>query len=721
MDFKAITHDFMEEYLDMIGIPTKGFFNCINPDHPDINPSMMFDPNRGKCHCFSCNADYDLLDVIGIEEGIDTPGDRLKRAIEIFPEIAEYTDSAEDDFKEDLEQDGTPEAPETRKQSEPEPNRDTRTEDQRKHDRDILRASANSPESVKEWAKRGIGPGTVQRFNLGYEGNYDHFRRGSGENAYTGYHAPVLIIPSPEDPTAGVLRNIAPGVTKENRYDVKGPKQPFNTAPLRDNRADHVFICEGEIDGLSIYEAGQRNFTALGSAANARQFLKALEKPGINNKILILLLDNDSTGERTARELYEAIAAMHKDLFPFIPSGFYPDGVKDPNEYLQKAPAQFKTALSKALEQARKEKQAEQLRKAEEYRKGTSVLNVLGAFKDNLGRPTPIYPTGFPQMDTNFFGGGLHGRSLIIIGALSSAGKTTLIHQTADQIAESGKDVMIFSLEMSTEELIAKSISRLTYWITQKEGTGTAIAKTMLGITDGGRYSNYSSQEIDLIDRAVKYYEQRIAPYMFIFEGMGNVTVIPTGEKQEQPSIRERVEEHITRTGRRPVVVVDYLQILAPINDRATDKQNTDKNVLELKRIARDFNIPVIAISSMNRDSYGKPIDLSSYKESGAVEYSSDILLGLQFLGQSDKVPKKNGEGLKYKHVDIEEAKRRNPRDMELKLLKNRNGSMVNNTQHFYYYPMFNVFEERETPETVTDWEDETGDYEEDYDIEELF
>jgi replicative DNA helicase len=51
---------------------------------------------------------------------------------------------------------------------------------------------------------------------------------------------------------------------------------------------------------------------------------------------------------------------------------------------------------------------------------------------------------------------------LYIVGAMSSLGKTTFVTQIGDQIANNGTDVLIFSLEMSRYELMAKSISRLT-------------------------------------------------------------------------------------------------------------------------------------------------------------------------------------------------------------------------------------------------------------------
>lgn len=127
--------------------------------------------------------------------------------------------------------------------------------------------------------------------------------------------------------------------------------------------------------------------------------------------------------------------------------------------------------------------------------------------------------------------------------------------------------------------------------------------------------------------------------------------------------------------------MVDYLQILAPFNDRATDKQNVDRAVLELKRISRDFKIPVLVISSFNRVNYREAVSMESFKESGAIEYSSDVLIGLQLRGAGES------------GFDPTEAKQRNPRDVEAVVLKNRNGP-VGARIRFRYYPVFNFFAE---------------------------
>ena len=104
-----------------------------------------------------------------------------------------------------------------------------------------------------------------------------------------------------------------------------------------------------------------------------------------------------------------------------------------------------------------------------------------------------------------------------------------------------------------------------------------------------------------------------------------------------------------------------------------------DKSVLELKRLARDLNAVIIGVSSLNRMSYNDAITMSAFKESCAIEYSADVLIGLQLAGVG---------GDKF---NVEQAKQENPRKIEVKVLKNRNGPVVP-SYLMYYYPADNLF-----------------------------
>lgn len=319
-----------------------------------------------------------------------------------------------------------------------------------------------------------------------------------------------------------------------------------------------------------------------------------------------------------------------------------------------------------------------------------SVAAYLPTFLDDIGNLTPPIPTGFQKLDT-LLGGGLH-TGLYILGALSSMGKTTFILQLANQLASSGNDVLFFSLEQSRAELIAKTLSNLTATIEAAESgqyvgeakqlNANALpnAKTALQITDPTRITN--AEEDKLLKAAMNVFNL-YAAHLWIIEGE---------EDLGAEKIRSYVEQHIKITGNTPIVFLDYLQILKAKDPRQTDKTNVDKSVSDLRRIAREFNAVVFAVSSLNRSSYAKAIDMDAFKESGGIEYGSDVLLGLQSI---DMTIAENSREVAKNIERTQKTKRQLVRKVELKILKNRNG-ITGKAQQFLYTSPFNVFEEAE-------------------------
>jgi len=304
----------------------------------------------------------------------------------------------------------------------------------------------------------------------------------------------------------------------------------------------------------------------------------------------------------------------------------------------------------------------------------TASSAQMDAFRAEILRNTscPAVSTGFDSID-RIMDGGLYPE-LIILGAISSLGKTTLFTQIADNIAQSGRDVLIFSLEMGRHELMAKSISRQSLSIAIERTGRTQDAKTVRGVLDGSKWATqYSPAEKEILEASMNTYAG-YADHIFIQEGIGDIGV---------KHIRAAIEKHMEYTGREPVVFIDYLQILAPYNERYSDKQNTDKAVMELKRISRDYRLPVVAISSFNRGNYNGPVKMEAFKESGSIEYSADTLIGLQLPGIKGTSSEE----------EIAAAKQRNPRPVELVILKQRNGQ-IGGKANLLYYPMFNTFKE---------------------------
>lgn len=297
--------------------------------------------------------------------------------------------------------------------------------------------------------------------------------------------------------------------------------------------------------------------------------------------------------------------------------------------------------------------------------------NIIGYHLDNQSRRDKYkpYATGFKELDS-VLDGGLH-EGLYILGAISSLGKTTLALQIADQIAESGRSVLFCSLEMSKYEVVSKSISRLSLEIAEEEVYASTTRDIMMW-----RVKNEKRKKN--IFNSIKRYSETIGESIRIFEGTGDVGVDEI--KQSLEVLKEHNKE-------MPVVFIDYLQILKQYDMRATDKQNIDKAVSELKRISRDYKIPVFIISSFNRSNYSSQVNMSSFKESGAIEYSSDVLLGLQFANLE-------GNNTNERLQEIDDLKKRIPREVELKVLKNRNGR-TGDSILYDYDPRYNLFKEQ--------------------------
>lgn len=299
----------------------------------------------------------------------------------------------------------------------------------------------------------------------------------------------------------------------------------------------------------------------------------------------------------------------------------------------------------------------------EEYKR-LSATHYLDKLKENLLRSKDkidLINTGFNKLNEAIYG---LSEGLYIIGAPPGLGKTSYILQMADNLAKGGYSIMYFALEMSREELISKSLSRISF-LNNMCGKPLTTKDILIG---------NMQNEINTINQVESWFNKYkdISDNLFILEGVADMSV---------KDIRSKVKTHISHTSTKPIVFVDYMQILAPINYKGTDKQNMDSTIIELKRISRDFKIPVIAVSSLNRANYNVPMTMQAFKESGAIESTADVLLGLEY------------SGVDFSGFDIDKAMAKNPREINLKVIKNRNWKSGNKIRYLFYSE-FNFFEE---------------------------
>ncbi len=149
------------------------------------------------------------------------------------------------------------------------------------------------------------------------------------------------------------------------------------------------------------------------------------------------------------------------------------------------------------------------------------------------------------------------------------------------------------------------------------------------------------------------------------------------------------VKEYISRTGVKPVVMLDYLQIITPLSTHQTTKDVVDYNVRVLKKLQTENDLVVLVISSLNRHNYLTPIDFSSFKESGGIEYTADVIWGLQLSVMNEELFDREAK-LKAKREAVNEAKATHPREIELVCLKNRYG-ISSYSCNFKYYAKYDL------------------------------
>ena len=490
----------------------------------------------------------------------------------------------------------------------------------------------NDPAAVQYLSFRGISQDTATAYKLGYD-------------TRTGF----LIVPTSR--YYYVARNTNPEA--ENRYNnPKGAKiELFNAQAIYNEESRPVFIVEGAFDALSIIEAGGLA-TALNSTSNYKKVLDMVKKQ-TTKSTLILCLDNDAAGAKATAELETGLKELNISYITADICGEY----KDPNEALKADRMAFFDAV-KATE-----------RRTSKPDNTSDYISLFMAGEIEELKENATRKTGFANLDAET--GGVYP-GLYAVGGISSVGKTTFIYQMADQMAAAGQHVLFFSMEQSRLEMVSKSIARTT----AQADINTAVSSIAI------RTGTLTPVVLDAADR----YSQTVGGRLSVIEGNFNCTVSFIGEY---------TRKYIENNGVKPVIIVDYLQVLRPEKDPETGRKPTDTkqvvdyNITQLKRMSRALDIPVFVISSLNRSNYLTPVDFESFKESGGIEYTADVVWGLQLNVMNDPIFDKE-KGVKEKREKVREAKAAIPREIELVCLKNRYGRSYN--VHFRYYPQYDLF-----------------------------
>ena len=241
---------------------------------------------------------------------------------------------------------------------------------------------------------------------------------------------------------------------------------------------------------------------------------------------------------------------------------------------------------------------------------------AISSINDAYGRNGGLagHATGFPGLDRKT--GGLRNGNLVIIAGRPGMGKTALAVNIATNLARAGVPVVFCSLEMSRIELATRILSGDTGLPAWKLATGSISGPDMASLMAAKQQSTQLPLTID---------------------ESGGLTV---------PQIRARARR-LKRQGKLDVLIVDYLGLMRSAQTYGGSRvQEVTEITNGLKAIAKELNVPVVALSQLNRaveSRDNKRPQLSDLRDSGSVEQDADLVMFCfreeYYLEQAKPVP----------------------------------------------------------------------------------
>ncbi len=285
-------------------------------------------------------------------------------------------------------------------------------------------------------------------------------------------------------------------------------------------------------------------------------------------------------------------------------------------------------------------------------------------------------PTGFKDLDNKL--GGLHKSDLIIIAGRPSMGKTALGTNIAfncankyleekdefdnKKIIDGGK-VAFFSLEMSSEQLATRILAE------QTKISGDKMRKAELNKGDFNKIAKISSQLENL---------------NLIIDDNPVLTI---------PTLRARARR-LKRLHDINLIIIDYLQLMSSASTNRNDGrvQEISEITRGLKSIAKELNIPIIALSQLSRQveqREDKRPQLSDLRESGTIEQDSDVVMFIYresyYLERLEPIRKSEEDDMKYNErvARWQQLTNENYNKAEIIIAKQRHGPIGSIKMHF--------------------------------------
>lgn len=278
--YRTYLSDYLEKNHNM---KPKQFFQCINPQHTDNNPSMMFTDKYNICHCFSCGVSYDIFDVVGIDYHLDNFRDQLLKIQELYLGYVPIIKS-------------------------------TSNVDNKLYDyTNYFKKCVKNISKTNYLQSRGIPESLIKKYGIGYDEERSLVVFPINKNCY-----------------------FARSTISKDKIKSRGKSDIWNKKYLEEsNKNDLIYVTEGIIDSLSLEVIDPNIKTiSINGVGNINQLVHELKNKNFNGTIVIAF-DNDSPGIQASKLLKEELTKLNVNSFSnTLISSFGADECNDLNKAL---------------------------------------------------------------------------------------------------------------------------------------------------------------------------------------------------------------------------------------------------------------------------------------------------------------------------------------------------------------------------------------------------
>ena len=259
-EYKTYLWDYLQKYHNVTS--PKRFFHCLNPNHIDNNPSMMFTDKYNICKCFSCGASYDIYDLIGLDYDLHNFKEQLEKVQELYlgyvpvkKEVKKEIDNKIYDYT------------------------------------NYYNKCFKNRYKTTYLEQRGITRELIDKYKIGYEEERQLVVFPINKHCY-----------------------FARSVVNNDKIKSRGSSDIWNKKYIKENN-QLVYVTEGIIDALSLEVIDPNvKVMSINGVGNINSLIYALKENNFNGTIGIVF-DKDGAGKKATDELKKELAKINVNSF----------------------------------------------------------------------------------------------------------------------------------------------------------------------------------------------------------------------------------------------------------------------------------------------------------------------------------------------------------------------------------------------------------------------